>query len=241
MPRAGQDQLKDPIGSQTAKHISLTRIMNKETKIYMTKGLAKKISSIVIIICLGLIFPVYSMWQASLGINNLTKDIHYNTTLDDLTKKFIKIKKNMSNGNDYAFFSLLYTEHTNQKTMINKQITKSTIVQTGFAAISIGIMLILLGINDGGLDATTDTNSFKFNIKTGSSGIAIFTLGSIMILAGSLKNEYKTVPIPEYIFEATATKYYKSIASYKDCKSRSKNYKSCFVAQFEKINYEELK
>jgi len=38
--------------------------------------------------------------------------------------------------------------------MVNKQIMKVSIIQIGFAVISIGMMLIILGINGGGAETS---------------------------------------------------------------------------------------
>jgi hypothetical protein len=97
------------------------------------------------------------------------------------------------------FFSLLYSESANQKTMINKQVMKVSIMQIGFAVMSIGTMFIVLGINDGGARGSAHFSGLKVDIRKASTGVLIFLVGAAMATAGGvLKNEYSTVTIPKY-------------------------------------------
>ncbi len=79
----------------------------------------------------GIVFPVIILFQAYQGTNTLKDDVAYTTSVEDLRMHFVKSKADLKNANDYALFSLLYVEHANQKTMINKQVVKSVIVHIG--------------------------------------------------------------------------------------------------------------
>lgn len=93
-------------------------------------------------------FPVAILFQSYQGITSLRSDVSYRTTIEDLSDNFFSVKEKIDSANDYALYSLLYVEHANQKTMLNKQVMKPTIVLIGFAVISVGMMLIILGIHE---------------------------------------------------------------------------------------------
>ena len=125
----------------------------------------------VAVLLFGLVFPVFILTQAYIGLASLGKDVGYTNTHEDLIHTLSTAKKSLANGNDYALFSLLYTEHANQKTMVNKQIMKVAIMQIGFAVTSIGMMLIILGFNNGGATGAAEVSGMKFDFKSGSTGV----------------------------------------------------------------------
>jgi hypothetical protein len=168
--------------------------------------------------------------------------------MGDLVSNFSESKKYLLSANDYALYSLLYVEHANQKTMINKQVMKSTVVHIGFAVISVGMMLIILGIKEdvgSSTEASVEGHGIKFDFKTGSTGVAMFCVGAIMAtIGGVLKNDYQTSEIPKYIsvqmFNPNNA-YKKSIVAYKECSKQGKAFDGCFTQVFAKINAEHLK
>lgn len=190
------------------------------------------------IVLFGVVFPVYVLFQAYQGIAALKDDVSYKTSTTELVSEFSDVSKKMDSANDYALFSLMYVEHANQKTMINKQIMKAAIVHTGFAVISIGMMLIILGINDGGLEGTAEANSLKFDFKTGSTGVGVFVIGALMATAGGvLKNDYSTSKIPMYGEVKSNANYARSVNAYKSCYAKqAENPAKCFASLFEQIN-----
>ena len=127
--------------------------------------------------------------------------------------------------------------------MINKQIMKVTIMQIGFAVISVGMMFIVLGINDGGASGGAEVSGFKFDFKSGSTGVVVFVVGALMATAGGvLKNDYNTVPIPEFVYLSTHPEYTKSINAYIECKKFSEDkFRDCFIGVFQNINQGVLK
>ena len=211
----------------------------------------KKMRNLAIVV-FGVLFPVVVLTQAYLGITSLRENVAYTKTVGDLVGDMSELKKNISSANDYALFSLLYVEHANQKTMINKQVMKSAIVNIGFAVISVGIMLIILGIQakgDGGLEADGEAGGLKFEFRTGSTGVAVFVIGALMAtMGGVLRNEYKTSEIPRFETTRVATgisqydaRYEKSLNAYRACKSRGKSSETCFAQNFLSINKDRLK
>lgn len=201
---------------------------------------AKLLARQVSILLLGIIVPSAVLVQAYIGIASLSSEVGYTGTTESLTTTLINAKKYMSDSNDYSLFSLMYTESANQKTMINKQIMKISIMQIGFAVISVGMMFIVLGINDGGAKAGGSINDIKFDFQTGSTGVVVFIVGALMSTAGGvLKNDYSTVPIPNY-HKNVPIEYVKTIGKYKSCKKvfemDKEKFSSCFIGGFEDIN-----
>ncbi|MEZ9764508.1 hypothetical protein AB4278_16595 [Vibrio splendidus] len=162
--------------------------------------MTKNLSQLAAVILFGVIVPIAVLYQAHQGINSLQNNVAHKDTINTLFADFKGLKSNSMTGNDYALISLMYTEHANQKTMINKQIMKVSVIQIGFAVISIGIMLVVLGISRGGAEGGGSYMGFEFDVKIGSSGVLVFVIGAAMsTLGGVLKNDYATVPIPPYV------------------------------------------
>ena len=202
----------------------------------------------VAIVIFGVIFPVIILFQSYLSINSLRDDVAYKTTMAELVSNLSDAKKYLLSANDYALYSLLYVEHANKKTMINKQVMKSTVVYIGFAVISVGMMLIILGIKEEGetgAEAHAEAGGIKFDFKTGSTGVAMFCVGAVMAtIGGVLKNDYQTSEIPKYesmAISGSRIAYQKSIAAYRSCSKQGKNFEPCFSQIFFQINQESLK
>jgi hypothetical protein len=153
----------------------------------------KKEFQLLVIVIFGFIIPIAILWQAYSGLSALATNVNEMRDVDFMSI-LAKAKKEIQSSNDYALFSHIYSEQTNKSSMINKQTMKIAVMQIGFAVISIGIMLIVLGINDGGGEGGGEVGKFKLDFKTGSTGVLIFFVGAVMTTAGGvLKNEYATV------------------------------------------------
>ena len=198
------------------------------------------------VIAFGLVFPVIVLFQAHASISALGNDVSYATTLGQLSNQVSAAKSEAWDVNQIALYSLLYVEHANQKTMINKQLMKTSIVNIGFAVISIGMMLIVLGIEkDNNVQASGKMQGLNFDVKTGSTGVAIFLVGAVMAtLGGVLKNNYKTSEIPTYTVLSKgdySESYEKSVAAYKTCRDQKTDFELCFTQIFFQINSSVLK
>jgi len=205
----------------------------------------QKLARSASVIVFGVVFPLLMLFQAYAGISALRTDVAYSEDLDGLVQNFEKVQPLTQSANDYALYSLLYVEHANQKTMINKQVMKSIIVLVGFAVISVGLMFVLLGIEievGGQTEASVAFSDLSFNMKTGSAGVAVFIVGAVMAtLGGVLRNEYQTSEIPRYVSGADGLAHEKSLAAYKACASQDENMGECFVQFYYQINEERLK
>lgn len=185
------------------------------------------------IFLLGVVMPIAMLFQAYTSISKLDA-VSYKQSQNDLLHLHGEAKQNLKTVNDYYMFSLLLAEHANQKTMINKQIMKTSVMQIGFAVISIGIMFIVLGINDGGAEALVSADSLSFNFKTGSTGAIIFVVGALMAMAGGIiKNEYNTVPIPDYAYDEIQLEHFPLITVFERCKKEDeKKISQCIAKKF---------
>ena len=158
-----------------------------------------KFTQILAGLILGLIIPVYLLINVSHSISKLNEEINMKEGLNEVIINFKKIKVDLKTPDDYALISMLAAENANQKTMINKQIMKVAVIQIGFSVISIGLFFIVLGFNDGGVDANAGNGEFTFNVKTGSTGLVAIIIGASMAtMGGIMKNEYRTVQVPIY-------------------------------------------
>lgn len=199
----------------------------------------------------GMVIPVILLINAFLGVKQLSNQINLGENASGLIQQFDIARKSIKNINDYALFSLMYIENVGQKTILSKQLMKIVIIHIGFATMSIGIMLIILGINQGGIDGLSELSVLKFDFKTGSTGVVVFVVGSIMALAGAIyPNKYVTSQIPVYSqlipnateLEKVKKLHIKSVNAYNLCmKNYPEESKKCFNQMFSEINKEYIK
>ncbi|KPH93086.1 hypothetical protein AMS58_19360 [Pseudoalteromonas porphyrae] len=156
---------------------------------------------ILAVVLFGAIFPSIVIYGAFSDISKLTSIIDYKGDLKNVVSAYSSIlDKKPEGSNEYILLSLLITENANQNAMVNKQVMKAAVMQIGFALISIGLLFIVLGLNEGGMDGSGEIGDFKFDFKTASSGLSAIVIGSIVAtMGGVLKNEYRTVPVPNYV------------------------------------------
>lgn len=83
-------------------------------------------------------------------------------TSQELQHNYDALKGNLVSANDYVLYSLMFVEQSNQRTMLNKQSMKLTIIHIGLAVISVGMMFIILGINDGGGEGGVKLSGIDF-------------------------------------------------------------------------------
>jgi len=193
----------------------------------------------IAIIVLGILVPVFVLVQAYLGLSKLSDVVSGDVKAARPAQVLADVQPHLRTGNDYALFSVIAAEHTNEVVVTNKQVMKTVTMQLGFAVVSLGLMLTILGINDGGANGSGDFQGLKFDFKTGSTGVVVFVVGAAMAAAGGLlKNEYNTVPIPEFVYGQAAPSNAadaRAAFQYRQCKAQAgKDYRECFVNSFEK-------
>jgi hypothetical protein len=159
----------------------------------------KKYLQVIAGLVLGLIIPATLLSNVITSVSTLNEQITHKEGFKQVVEHFKSVKQDLETSNDYALISMLAAENANQKTMINKQAMKVAVIQIGFSVISIGLLFVVLGFNDGGVTAVGGDGNINFNIKTGSTGLAAIIVGASMAtMGGVLKNEYKTVQVPMY-------------------------------------------
>jgi hypothetical protein len=102
---------------------------------------------------------------------------------------------------DYALGSVVFVETSNRQVMLNKQRMKIAVMHIGFAVISVGLMLMILGIDVGGIDASgaSQGGGISVAVKIASTGVLVFVIGASMAtIGGILGNDYKSVGIPSF-------------------------------------------
>jgi hypothetical protein len=197
----------------------------------------------VTVFVLGLVFPIAVLIQAYSGLTALSSAVKGSAGAQDPAAALSAARSELYSQNDYALFSQLYAESTNQAVVTNKQVMKISVMQIGFAAISLGLMFVVLGINDGGGEGKLAFADINLDFKTASTGALVFIVGAAMATAGGvMKNEYKTVSAqpfgPVGVSRAEAT----SLNAYKTCAAQAKadEVPACFASLYEQINAKAL-
>lgn len=200
----------------------------------------KSLLSRIAILGLGIIFPAFTLLQAYAGLSNLREKVMAESDNVKLVQIYQEFKKNARSADDFRMFALLFTENANQKTMINKQVMKVSIMQIGFSVMSLGLMFVVLGINDGGANATGSFMGVQIDIKKASTGVLVFLIGAGMATAGGvLKNDYSTVKIPMFgddVAGKVIERDRRTVAAFNACKEQGGNAEKCFYQIFELIN-----
>jgi len=205
----------------------------------------KKLRLLAVLV-FGALFPALMLYHSYTSINTLGESAYYETSSSELIDDFAKVKESIDKPNDYALYSLMHVELGNQNTMLNKLMMKSMIIYIGFSVISVGIMLIVLGIRyEGadGLEGTFEGAGVKVDFKTSSSGVVVFCAGAVMsTLGGVLNSQYTASTIPN--FEASRSpnsdegrSYRSALHYFKECNKRQEKIKeACFYSAFRKTN-----
>jgi hypothetical protein len=201
------------------------------------------------IIFFGVLVPIALLFAAYHNLEEVSKGLKNYDSAAELQQHYTSLNKTLASANDYILFSLMYVEQSNQKTMLNKQAMKLTIIYIGFAVMSIGLMFMMLGINDGGGEGGGKLAGTEFNFKTTSTGLIVFIAGALMASGGALlNNQYITAAIPGYIqvFNKSETsnhdKSEKLVALYKSCRKYDEGkFQQCLAAMIKSLYKDELK
>lgn len=110
-------------------------------------------------------------------------------------------------------------------------------MNAGFAVVSVGLMLIVLGVDVGGFEGRAEALDLKFDFKTGSTGVAVFVIGALMISwGGALKNKYEGSTIPKFADTDNQLHWY-SLKAFESCrKKKPEAPEKCFYRLYGKIN-----
>ena len=154
---------------------------------------------------LGLILPVFLLGTAYMALGDLNKLSAYDD-ISDIASKLPKPMQGFDSPNDYAFLLVAHLEAGSQHVMLNKHRMKVAVINIGFAVACVGLVVLILGIDGGGLElAVEHAVAGNVNFKVASSGVAIFVLGACMSAAGGLlPNPYTTVGVPSFVSKETS-------------------------------------
>ncbi|MCO7198659.1 hypothetical protein [Pseudoalteromonas sp. OANN1] len=175
-----------------------------------------KVIKLLASLLFGVVFPITLLFSIYTSISKLEKEMSSPASLEDIVSQFNTVSGKLKKGNDYALFSLMISENANQGSMKNKQVMKVAVIQIGFTVISIGMLFVVLGFNDGGAAGSLKGADISIDFKTASSGLGAIIIGAIMVVCGGVINShYQTVGLPEYLqlsenFESVEMKIYKA-------------------------------
>jgi hypothetical protein len=202
------------------------------------------ISGIAVVV-LGVVFPILILAQAYLGLASLARNIDRSLSQDQVVDVFERVQPLTKSANDYALYSAMFAENVNQTVITNKQIMKVVIIEIGFAAMSLGLMFVMLGFNDGGGEGGVGWGDVRIDFKTASTGALVFVAGALMATAGGVqKNEYKSVPVPEYIAlgpSGPSEAEKSNFEAYRNCEALGDEFAACFLSLYQQLNEEQLK
>jgi hypothetical protein len=205
------------------------------------------------IVVLGLVFPVVVLIQAYVALSALTPAVQEWRDGNNAERAFAEVQPKLKSANDYALYTVMRLEATNNAVVTNKQIMKVVIMQLGFGVVSVGLMFIVLGIEarvspetvieNGVATTTVEAAGVKVDFKTASTGVLVFVVGATMVtLGGVLRNEYQTVGAPGYIAVGSADpKAEESLKRFKTCRQQyPQALADCFAQTYYQINKEAL-
>lgn len=148
----------------------------------------------------GVIFPVFMLGASAYNLYQTSNQFKEMSQQQISVKELSELKSMMTSPYDYGITSIIYMEKQAHKIFIHKQIMKIASMYIGYAVLSIGVMMLFLGIETKSQnDINGNFMGLTFNIKSGSGGIIVFLLGAIMIIIpGSINNKYQTPGIPAF-------------------------------------------
>lgn len=186
------------------------------------------------ILIFGILIPVLILFQAYFGLSSSLDNVSESVKSGTGTALFNEASEKLVTGNDYVLFSLIYTENANQQVVTNKQIMKLSVMQIGFAVISLGLMFVILGFSDGGASGQGQSGGLSFSFSTGSTGLAVVVIGALMATEGGvLKNDYSTVPIPSYLSSVSSSGGFPAQQAYSVCTEKAgEEVEACFLGLF---------
>jgi hypothetical protein len=210
------------VNTDKASHIELNlspdRVMdarsehsgNSQKSNYLHRHITvvSKIIREISIVILGIVFPVILLFQAYQGMGEINATFQPGNDMFAILKNMPKSVQELHSVNDYEMLSMVFLETSNARVVMNKQRMKIAVIHIGFAVISIGLMMVMLGFDAGGIEATGSIKEdvAPVNIKVASTGVLVFLLGAGMSAAGGLMpNLYQTLGIPNYVYFGKVT------------------------------------
>ena len=159
-----------------------------------------RLGRVAAFLVLGLLLPAVLLFQAHQAMGRMSEVTADGNDIASIVKSLPASVQSLKSQNDYALLSIAMIEASNQRTMLTKQRMKMSVMHIGFAVISLGLMMLVMGLEAGGIDvAGGSPDKLSFNLKTTSTALTAVLLGAAMSTAGALvPNPYTTVSVPSY-------------------------------------------
>jgi len=153
---------------------------------------------LVAVVAFGLLIPILLSLQAFSLMQNLDSSIERMSVPN--ASSLLPLKPERLTPMDYSLAALLFVESSNRAVMVAKQRMKVAVMNVGFAIASVGIMLLMLGIDAGGMNFKFKQEAgFSAEAKITSTGVLVFVIGGLLVgIAGVTPNEFKTASIPGF-------------------------------------------
>lgn len=163
------------------------------------RGVVRSVG-LVVAVLLGVVLPGLLLTLAYQAIGRLDDQLVVGADLNATAKSLPAPLQVFDSPNDYAFLLVAYLEAGNQRVMANKHRMKIAVMHIGFAVSCVGLLLMILGIDAGGIEIGGSAKDVaSVNMKVASSGVAVFVLGALMAAAGGLvPNRYTTLGVPGF-------------------------------------------
>lgn len=158
-----------------------------------------EVCRVLAIFILGVVVPVLLVIQAYRTLQAVDEMARSPISAHGLFGDLPRPIQEYRTSADYQFTAMVFLEQSNLRVMLLKQLMKSSVMNIGFAVMSIGLTCILLGFDAGGYHADAEAGSAKFKVQAVSSGIGIFLLGALLSAGGGLlPNPYEPEGMPVF-------------------------------------------
>jgi hypothetical protein len=117
-----------------------------------THKAALRFGRLTAFLVLGLLLPAVLLFQAHQAMGRMSDVSTDGNDIATVLQSLPPSVQQLRSQNDYALLSIAMVEASNQRTMLTKQRMKMSVMHIGFAVISLGLMMLVMGLEAGGID-----------------------------------------------------------------------------------------
>ena len=148
---------------------------------------------------LGIILPMIVISISLYDMNRVMSSLDDRLSVQEIGDQVSGLAGKLNHSNDYALYTVMFLERTNQSVIINKQLIRSLVIMIGLAVICIGLAFAVLGVKESGMDVNGAVQGLSFDVKAGTPGIAAIVIGGIMVTIGGVwPGQYTTNQSPSF-------------------------------------------
>lgn len=148
---------------------------------------------------LGIIIPIIVISIALTSMNDVMDSLDSRMSVSEIGEQISGLQGKMNHSNDYALYTVMFLERTNESVVISKQLIRSMVVLIGLTVICIGLAFAVLGVKEGGVDLNGSVQGFAFDVKASTPGLAAIAVGAIMVTIGGVwPGKYTTNQSPSF-------------------------------------------